>query len=269
MKKTYCTIILMMCTLYMSAQIKQPTDPRYDVDTLVYVGESFVLDTALAQYKNYEFYAEDSIVLNAGFSRLSVEPGQTLPLAFFYTKLAIDEFGVHPPYNGHQGGPNEGDKGYVGALGGTIDVSATGGATYSIPIEVPSGINGMQPELSLVYNSQGGNGLAGWKWELAGLSSITRTGRTLYHDGVMRGVTLSDNSDRFLLDGQRLIKVHDYADSIEYKTEQDGMARIRAYWENNSSGSGRHIKNFKVWQPDGTILELTRKTVAKKRYVGC
>lgn len=256
MKKTYCTIILMMCTLYMSAQINSPAEPRWDAtDTLVFEDDFFVIDTALSQFKNYEFYADDSIVLKEGFSRRSVQPGQTQPLAYFYTKLFTGGLGVYPPSHGQQGGPNEGDKGYVGALGGTIDVSATGGATYSIPIEVPSGINGMQPDLSLVYNSQGGNGLVGWKWELAGLSSITRTGRTLYHDGVMGGVTLSDNSDRFLLDGQRLIKVHDYADSIEYKTEQDGMARIRAYWENNSSGSGRHIKNFKVWQPDGTILE--------------
>ena len=244
MKKTYCTIILMMCTLYMSAQIKQPTDPRYTVrDTEIHEDEFFVIDTSFSQLKNYEFYADDSIVLKPGFSRLSAA---SAPPAYFYTKLFTGGLVVTPPSHGQQGGPENGNKGYVGALGGTIDVSATGGATYSIPIEVPSGINGMQPELSLVYNSQGGNGLVGWKWDLAGLSSITRTGRTLYHDGVMGGVTLSDNSDRFLLDGQRLIKVHDYADSIEYKTEQDGMARIRAYWENNSSGSGRHIKNL-IW----------------------
>jgi RHS repeat-associated protein len=256
MKKTYCTIILLICALYMSAQIKQSANPRYTVwDTLVYEGEYFVFDTSFSQLKNYEFYADDSIVLDEGFYRVS---GATVPHsspAYFYTSFVIDGQGMYPPSIGQQGGPETGDKGYVGALGGTIDVSTTGGATYSIPIEVPSGINGMQPELALVYNSQGGNGLAGWKWDLAGLSSITRTGRTLYHDGVKGGVTLSDNSDRFLLDGQRLIKVYDYTDSIEYKTEQDGMARIRAYRESNASGSGRHIKKFKVWQPDGTILE--------------
>jgi RHS repeat-associated protein len=237
----------------MSAQIEQPAEPRYIVrDTEIYEDEFFVIDTSFPQHKNYEFYADDSIILKAGFSRLSVA---SVPPAYFYTKLFTGGLGVYPPSQGQQGGPESGNKGYVGTLGGTIDVSATGGAAYSIPIEVPSGINGMQPELALVYNSQGGNGLAGWKWELAGLSSITRTGRTLYHDGIKGGVTFSDNSDRFLLDGQRLIKVHDYTDSIEYKTEQDGMARIRAYMENNSSGSGRHIKKFKVWQPDGTILE--------------
>ena len=253
MKKTYCTIILMMCTLYMSAQIKQPTDPRYDVDTLVYVGESFVLDTALAQYKNYEFYAEDSIVLNAGFSRLSVEPGPTLPLAFFYTKLAIDEFGVHPPYNGHQGGPNEGDKGAVGSLGGTIDVSVMGGAVYSIPIDLPAGINGMQPSLAITYNSQGGNGLMGWKWDLAGLSSITRTGRTRYHDGSVGGVTLIDSEDCFMLDGQRLIKTQQQSNYYEFKIEQDDNSRIRAYYV--LQNGYRYIGNFKVWKADGTIIE--------------
>ena len=41
-------------------------------DTEVHRGESFVFDTTFSQFKNFEFYAEDSIVLNEGFSRMSV-----------------------------------------------------------------------------------------------------------------------------------------------------------------------------------------------------
>lgn len=254
MKKTYCTIILMMCTLYMSAQINPPADTRYDVrDTVVYQGESFVLDTALSQHKNYEFYAEDSIVLKEGFFRQSAGSGSHMTLDYFYTKLFVDDLEVYPPCQGQQGGPNEGDKGVVGSLGGTIDVGTMGGAIYSIPIDLPAGINGMQPSLAITYNSQGGNGLIGWKWDLAGLSSITRTGKTRYHDGSVGGITLNDNTDRFLLDGQRLIKTHRQFNYDEFKIEQDDNSRIRAYHETHDGYL--HIGSFRVWKADGTIVE--------------
>ncbi len=37
--------------------------------------------------------------------------------------------------------PEEDEKVVVGAIGGTVDVSALGGATYTIPVKVPDGIN--------------------------------------------------------------------------------------------------------------------------------
>lgn len=93
-------------------------------------------------------------------------------------------------------------------LVGSIDVKAmvseSGGAVVSIPIDVPSGINGFQPELALVYNSQGGLGTAGWGWSLSGVSPISRTGRDIYHDNAVAGITFTD-SDNLTLGGQRLM----------------------------------------------------------------
>jgi hypothetical protein len=70
-----------------------------------------------------------------------------------------------------------------GKIPGQFAVSPSGAATYSIPIQVPPGIAGMEPKLSLNYNSQAGNGIMGMGWNLGGLSSITRCPQTRAQDG--------------------------------------------------------------------------------------
>ena len=243
-------LFLLLCVSYLSAQ-----DIR-TAPTEIYQGEQFLLDTSFNSRINYEFYANDSIILEPSFSRQTWFHGENCTM-----DLTVNGFGVYPPSQGAQGGPLEGDNGYVGALGGSLDVGVMGGASYTIPIELPEGINGMTPELAITYNSQGGNGLLGYKWDLAGLSSITRTGKTLYHDGEMGGVTLNDVSDRFMLDGLRLIPVASWDDSTEYKTEQDGFAKIMAYMNKKTiiifghTLVYKYIRNFKVWKPNGLVLE--------------
>ena len=157
-----------------------------------------------------------------------------------------------PPQEGIYGSPDGTGKGIVGALGGTIDISAMGSAVYTIPITLPEGINGMTPSLSIVYNSQMGNGMLGWGWNLTGASAITRIGHTLYHDGDMKGVNFDD--DRFALDGQRLMLVNDKMygqNEAEYRTEVDQMSKIVSYKSSNDTTKGPAW--FKVWHADGTI----------------
>ena len=120
----------------------------------------------------------------------------------------------------------------VGSIPGSFEVSPSGAATYSIPIEVPPGINGLKPNLALVYNSQSGNGLLGQGWGLSGLSSITRCPKTLAQDGEIHGVDFT-NADRLCLDGQRLLLKNgsnndaDYwADGAEYRTEIETFSKV-------------------------------------------
>jgi hypothetical protein len=94
----------------------------------------------------------------------------------------------------------------VGATAGNFAVGPSGAATYTIPVAIAPGTNGMQPTLSLNYSSQSGNDLLGHGWSLGGLSVIHRCGATIATDGVKGGVTYNAG-DRFCLDGERLIAI--------------------------------------------------------------
>ncbi len=117
-------------------------------------------------------------------------------------------------------------QGPAGTLPG--QPSADGGAAgYRIPIEVPPGRAGMEPELALAYGSRSGNGIAGVGWGLSGSSAIHRCPRTVAHEGASAPVSLGQG-DRLCLDGARLVAVAgetgEYAS--EYRTEIDPFDRI-------------------------------------------
>jgi RHS repeat-associated protein len=116
----------------------------------------------------------------------------------------------------------------VGRIDAELTVSARGAAVYRIPIAVPPGTAGMQPDLALVYDSQAPSGPFGVGFGLAGLSSIARCPMDLARDAERRAV-LFDARDPFCLDGERLVLVRGEhgAAGAEYRTERDGFARIR------------------------------------------
>lgn len=56
----------------------------------------------------------------------------------------------------------------AGFTPGEFSVDPTGAATYRIPLEVPPGAAGMQPELALLCHSRAGNGQLGVGWSVCG-----------------------------------------------------------------------------------------------------
>ena len=139
----------------------------------------------------------------------------------------------------------------VAAIPGKLDVTSLGAATYHIPITVPSGVNGLQPNISLNYNSNAENGLAGWGFGLNAYSMISRTGRDIVHDGTSKPITW-DGNDNFVLDGQRLIMVKQAGTYLtpgtEYRTEIESYRKISMIAANGTTG-------FQVQAKDGTIYE--------------
>ena len=136
------------------------------------------------------------------------------------------------------------------AIPATVDVSAMGSATYSIPVEVVPGTGGMQPNLAIVYNSLGGNGQLGTKWSLQGLSAITRTIPDRYLDGYMNPITFNA-SDRYTLDGKRLILldgVNYHNGTALYCFENDDLSRIQLAYHGDGTG-------FECITADGSIIE--------------
>ena len=129
----------------------------------------------------------------------------------------------------------------VGDAGGSFHVSPIGAAVYTIPIQAPLGVGSMQPSLSLVYNSQSGNSVAGYGCSIGGLSVITRGPKNLYHDGVARGMTYGTD-DAFYMDGKRLILESGTAGiaGAVYRPESDPFTKVTV--QNNG---------FKVEGSDG------------------
>jgi len=61
--------------------------------------------------------------------------------------------------------------------------NAMGTANLSFPLKVPPGRNGLQPQLSINYNSEGGNGWLGlgWSLDIPAIEVDTRWGAPRYH----------------------------------------------------------------------------------------
>ena len=146
----------------------------------------------------------------------------------------------------------------AGITNGELSVSLNGAANYTIPIAVPPGINGVVPQINLVYNSQTGNGSAGYGWNISGISAITYIQPSMFHDGVINSIDADLATNRFALDGQRLLKKDGgaYFAAVgrpgagnEYVLENYSNVKISSF---NQTGSPYSTAAFNVSYPDGS-----------------
>ncbi len=153
----------------------------------------------------------------------------------------------------------------VGITEGALSVSLTGAANYSIPIAVPPGINGIVPQIGLSYSSQGGNGQAGYGWNISGVSMISRIASTKFHDGTIDGVDFN-SLDRFAFDGQRLLLKNPTdvygANGTVYETEGFSNVKITSYGV-HPSGANFGPAYFIVQYPDGSSAQYGNSATSR------
>src|SRR5712691_9293324 len=85
----------------------------------------------------------------------------------------------------------------------------TGTGNFMVPIALPPGRNGLQPQLSLVYSTGNGNGPFGLGWSLStpGVSRKTSKGVPIY----------DDSNDTFIVSGaEDLVAVEQLSASTRY-----------------------------------------------------
>ncbi len=101
-----------------------------------------------------------------------------------------------------------------------------GTGNFTVPIALPPGRNGFQPQLSLVYSTGNGNSPFGLGWGLSipGVSRKTSRGIPRYRDE--RG-PLAER-DTFLLSGaEDLVPISETAEAVRYRPRTEGLfARI-------------------------------------------
>ena len=186
-----------------------------------------------------------SITLSQGFRAASSEVE--------FTARIQDSNPSNPPSSGGGGVSPVNPSTPGGTLGsnlfhdtqGNIEVNGAGQLQFTLPIALPPGVKSVAPQVNLVYTSGSGNGIAGYGWNLSGITSIARVGKNIDKDGKAEGISLTYN-DYYSFNGQRLIlKSGEYGkDGSEYVTEKFSNVKIKA----KGSLSGKTWKGPEYWE---------------------
>ncbi|MCM1199122.1 MAG: FG-GAP-like repeat-containing protein, partial [Clostridium sp.] len=133
----------------------------------------------------------------------------------------------------------------VGKIPFSESVSPSGARIYDIPIATASDVP-FVPSVSLQYSSQSGEGMAGYGWTLSGLSSIVRTGKSMYYHSEVSAPLVSDADAAFSLDGVPVLRSSKGVSGYTYETVR-GNILVRKFPATNVAA-----KYFEVLYPNGS-----------------
>jgi len=203
----------------------------FGLSAFVYGQKSYMLDTPDTESK--EYIARDFVKFEPGYA-FTAGVDRTMVAKIDNTMLSVPtEDAYLKPDGTTTSDPTQGVA--FGKIGGTLNVNPIGSLLYQIPIEIPSGINNMQPNIQISYNSQAGNGIVGYGFNISGISSINRTRKNLFNDGKNDAIHLSE-TDNLEIDGIRLalISGSNLVSGAKYRTQEESYSDITFY---NADGS--------------------------------
>ncbi|WP_437653680.1 RHS repeat-associated core domain-containing protein [Sorangium sp. So ce1182] len=149
----------------------------------------------------------------------------------------------------------------AGTIPGTFSITSTGEAVYTMDLASLPARAGVGPRIQLVYRSDGGDGVLGAGFSLAGLSAITRCPSNLAQDGEIRGVRY-DRDDKLCLDGQRLVPVGQGSGTIEYRTFPETFVKVVGHYP-PGDGAPAEALFFEAYLPTGRVVEYGRTEGSK------
>lgn len=187
-----------------------------------------------------------TILYQAETTSRTVQDPQTVVLAQgFQAKASISNpfvAKIGPATENPGGGPTDSNAGANNQPGttapegksfhdtkGNIEVNGAGQLQFTLPIALPPGVKSVAPQINLMYTSGSSNGIAGYGWNISGVTSISRVGKNIDKDGEVKGIQL-DYSDYYSFNGQRLIlKSGEYGkDEAEYVTGKYSNIKIKS-----------------------------------------
>ena len=151
----------------------------------------------------------------------------------------------------------------VGQIPYTEDTTPYGGRVYSIPIQV-SPMAKLPAQLSLAYNSQSGNGVAGYGWHIGGLHAITICNKNIYYHNAVAPADVNDSNAVYTLDGVPLVMNDDAALYGEYQLETaSGHIIVKKHTNDNDV-----VCYFTALYPDGSkaTFGITSNSAARITY---
>jgi hypothetical protein len=147
------------------------------------------------------------------------------------------------------GGPASGEESFKTDL-------FTGSATARIPLVLPPGTAGFQPQVTLSYNSRRGNGWVGRGWNLRfrSIRRMTKFGPPSFSDD-----PADPDSDIFALDDERLVRDRTGA----FHTMRESFQLIEARRDPTTGD----ISYWVIHRPDGSTLWFGSNPDANSRIV--